>query len=202
MTSYGTAPPAPAKGSIGLALTAGLGAAVAGAFGWGLIAYVSRQQFSLVAVAVGLAVGYAVARFRAGDLIAAAASAVLAVIGCALGTFLALVFALAGAGVSMGSIVGHLDLIASAYPHALGGAAIAFWAVAAVVGFRIPLGPPRRRAAQPPAGQGAPEQPRPASPAAQPWFGTPASGTPASGTPASGTPASGTPAAGPAPGSG
>jgi len=191
MTPYGTAPPAPAKGSIGLGLAVGLGAAVAGAFAWGLIAYISQRQFSIVAVAVGLATGYAVARFRAGDLIAAAAGAVLAVIGCALGTFLALVFALAGAGVSMGSILRHLNLIASAYPHALGGLTILFWVIAAVVGFRIPLSQPRRRAAKPPAGQGAPAQPWPASPAGQPWFGQPPPGPPVGRSPADQSPASG-----------
>ncbi len=98
MTPYGTAPPAPARGSLGLALACGLGAAIGGAVVWGLIAYISRHQFSIVAVLLGLAVGSAVARFRHNDPLAAVASAVLAVLGCALGSFLALVFALAGAG--------------------------------------------------------------------------------------------------------
>ncbi len=46
MTSYGTAPPPPARGSIGLALVCGLGAAIGGAVVWGLIAYISKHQFS------------------------------------------------------------------------------------------------------------------------------------------------------------
>jgi hypothetical protein len=153
---YGRPPPDPGPGRLSLALVSGLGAAIAGAFGWGLIAYFSKHQFSVVAVLMGLAVGSAVARFRSGDPVAAAASALLAVLGCALGTFLALVFALAGAGVSVGSILGNLHLIIRAYPHALGGLALLFWAVAAFVGFRIPLRParrvpPRRGAPPPPA---------------------------------------------------
>jgi hypothetical protein len=156
MTPYGTAPPAPARGSLGVALACGLGAAIAGAIAWGLIAYISQRQFSVVALLMGLAVGSAVGRFRAGDLVAAFASALLALLGCALGTFLALVFALAGAGVSVRSILGHLNLIIQAYPHALGGLALVFWAIAAFVGFRIPLRkagrmPPRRGAPPPPA---------------------------------------------------
>jgi MFS family permease len=156
MTPYGTAPPAPARGSLGVALACGLGAAIGGAVVWGLIAYISKHQFSIVAVLMGLAVGSAVARFRNNDPLAAVASAVLAVLSCALGSFLALVFALAGAGVSVGPILGNLHLIIQAYPHALGGLALLFWAVAAFVGFRIPLRkarrvPPRRGAPPPPA---------------------------------------------------
>jgi hypothetical protein len=171
--SYGTAPPPAGKGSISLALASGLGAAVAGAFGWGLIAYVSQHQFSIVAVLMGLAVGSAVARFRPGDLPAAIASGILAVAGCALGTFLALVFGLAGAGVSMGSILGHLNLVIDAYPHALSGLTIIFWVIAAFAAFRIPFSRPARRGVPRPPAQGAPAQAWPASQAGQPAFGQP-----------------------------
>src|SRR5450759_3620464 len=81
MTPYGTAPPPSARGSLGLALVCGLGAAIAGAVVWGLIAYISKHQFSIVAVLMGLAVGSAVARFRNSDPLAAIASAVLAIFG-------------------------------------------------------------------------------------------------------------------------
>jgi hypothetical protein len=183
MTPYGTAPAPPEKGSIGLALVCGLGAAIAGAVVWGLIAYISKHQFSIVAVLIGLAVGSTVARFRTRDPLAAIASAVLAVLGCALGNFLALIFALAGAGVSVPSILGHLNLIAAAYPHSLGGITLLFWAIAAFIGFRIPFsktglrGVARRRGGQFPArgsrfpAPGAPVEPWPASRAAQPSFG-------------------------------
>ena len=76
MTFYGTASPSagsrPAqRGRLVLAVLAGLAAAVAGAFAWGLVAYLTKHQFSLVAVVIGVAVGGAVGKFRAGDPVAA-----------------------------------------------------------------------------------------------------------------------------------
>src|SRR5450755_578566 len=200
MTPYGTAPPPPARGSLGLALVCGLGAAIGGAVGWGLIAYISKHQFSIVAVLMGLAVGSAVARFRNSDPLAAIASAVLAIFGCALGSFLALVFALAGAGVSMGSILGHLNLIIQAYPHSLGGLTLVFWLIAAFIGFRLPFsrtglgGVARRRGGQLPA-SGAPARPWSPSQAGQPSFGQAPAGPLPFGQPSAGQPpAPGTPA--------
>jgi hypothetical protein len=207
MTPYGTAPPPPGKGSIGMALLSGLGAAIGGAIVWGLIAYFSKHQFSIVAVLMGLAVGSAVARFRAGDPVAAVASAVLAALGCALGTFLALVFALAGAGVSVSSILTHLNIIVQAYPHSLGGLALVFWAIAAFAAFRIPLSRTRRGRAAPRRGDqvpapGAPPEAWPASQAGPVSFGTPPAGS--FGEPPAGQPAFGEPPVGqfPAPGAG
>jgi hypothetical protein len=213
MTPYGTAPPAPARGSLGVALACGLGAAIAGAIAWGLIAYFSQRQFSVVAVLMGLAVGSAVARFRSRDPLAAIASAVLAVLGCALGSLLALIFALAGAGVSMGSILGHLNLIIQAYPHSLGGLTLLFWLIAAFIGFRIPFsktglgGVARRRGGEFPArggrfpAAGAPVEPWPASQAAQPSFGQlpaaqPSFGQPSAAQPPAAQPSFGQPSAG------
>jgi MFS family permease len=201
MTPYGTAPPAPARGSLGLALVCGLGAAIGGAVVWALVAYISKHQFSIVAVLMGLAVGSAVARFRSRDLLAAVASAVLAVLGCAFGSFLALVFALAGAGVSVGSILGHLNLIIQAYPHSLGGLALLFWLIAAFIGFRIPFsktglgGVARRRRGQFPA-SGAPAQPWSVSQAGQPSFGQPPADQPQAGQPSFGQPPADQPQAG------
>ena len=133
---------------------------------------------------MGLAVGSAVARFRHSDPIAAIASAVLAVLGCALGSFLALVFALAGAGVDVGSILGHLNLIIQAYPHSLGVLTLVFWLIAAYIGFRIPFsraglgGMAQRRGGRFPA-SGAPAQPWSPSQPGQPPFGPPPAGQPA-----------------------
>jgi hypothetical protein len=207
MTPYGTAPPAPPRGSLGLALVCGFGAAIAGAVVWGLIAYISKHQFSIVAVLMGLAVGSAVARFRSSDPLAAIGSAVLAIFGCALGSFLALVFALAGAGVSMGSILGHLNLIIQAYPHSLGGLTLVFWLIAAFIGFRIPFsrtglgGVARRRGGQLPA-SGAPARPWSPSQPGQPSFGQPQAGQPSFGQAPAGPLPFGQPSAGqpPAPG--
>jgi hypothetical protein len=163
-----------------LAVLAGLGAAVAGALAWGLVAYLTKHQFSLVAVVIGVAVGGAVGKFRAGDPVAAAASAVLALLGCALGAFLALVFTTLSAGIGLATILGHLNVLLSAYPHTVGILGVIFWLVAAYLGFRTALNGargqrPRRPAGAPtdwPAAPGQPTAPgQPASP--QPFFGPP-----------------------------
>ena len=193
MTFYGTASPSadsrPARrASMALAVLAGLGAAVAGALAWGLVAYLTKHQFSLVAVVIGVAVGGAVGKFRAGDPVAAAASAVLALLGCALGAFLALVFTTLSAGIGLATILGHLNVLLSAYPHTVGILGVIFWLVAAYLGFRTALGgrrgPQSRRA--PGHHPGAPGQPpapaQPADPQAgqagspRPFFGAPADG--------------------------
>jgi hypothetical protein len=141
MTSYGTAPPAAGRGGTGVALLAGAGAAVAGAFAWGLITYVTRHQFSLVAILVGVAVGYTVGRFRPGQAGTAVASGVLALLGCALGTFLALVFA--ALGTRAGRV--HLNVIMHAYPHSVGVLGVVFWLLAAFLGFRTAMSGPHPR---------------------------------------------------------
>jgi hypothetical protein len=140
MTSYGTAPEPAGRDRTAAAMLAGLAAAVAGAFVWGLITYLTKHQFSLVAVGVGVGVGYAVGRFRPGDVAAAAASGLLALLGCALGTFLALVFAALGAGIGLGRVLGHLNVIMSAYPGSVGVLGVVFWLLAAYLGFRTAMG--------------------------------------------------------------
>ena len=193
MTFYGTASPSAGsrpdqRGRLVLAVLAGLAAAVVGAFAWGLVAYLTKHQFSLVAVVIGVAVGGAVAKFRAGDPVAAAASAVLALLGCALGAFLALVFTTLGAGIGLATILGHLNVLVNAYPHTVGLLGVVFWLVAAFLGFRTALGGARRPQSRraPAHHPGAPGQPpvpgQPAEPQAgqagspRPFFGPPAGG--------------------------
>ncbi|MEP7023633.1 MAG: hypothetical protein ABJB47_07440 [Actinomycetota bacterium] len=136
---YGTPPPRPAPRHLAAALACGLGAALAGAAGWALVAYYARRDVTALALLAGPLVGVTVARQRRRDRAAAAGSAVLAVAACAAGSFLAVPFALAGAGVTVSSIVGHLGLIARAYPSGIGLRTAGFWAAAAVLGFWIPL---------------------------------------------------------------
>jgi hypothetical protein len=148
MPCYGTAPPPDGRADTGLALLAGLGAAVAGAFAWGLITYLTKHQFSVVAVLLGVAVGYAVGRRRPGQAAVAVASGVLALIGCALGTFLALIFAALGTGIGLGHVLGHLNVIMSAYPRSVGVLGVVFWLLAAFLGFRTAMSGPHPRASR------------------------------------------------------
>jgi len=137
---------APRRGSLGRALLAGAAAATAGAVVWALIADLTNHQFSLLAILVGVAVGYAVRRFRPGDAAAAAGGAAEALLGCALGTFLTLVFVALGAGAGPRTILRHLNVIVNAYPRSVGALGIFFWLIAAAVGFRLAMSGLRGRA--------------------------------------------------------
>jgi hypothetical protein len=135
----------PKRRGLAVALAGAAGAALACAAAWAAAAWATQHSLTVLALPLGAVTGAAVRRLRPGDRVAAAGSALLAVAGCAAGSFLAIPFALAGAGVSVSSITAHLDLIARGYPATLGALTIACWAAAAVLGFLIPaLLPPRR----------------------------------------------------------
>jgi hypothetical protein len=142
------------QGSPGMAVLAGLGVAVAGSVVWGLVAYVTKYQLSLLAIVLGFAVGAAV--FRAGGRVRntglAVAGAVLAVFGCALGSLVAEIMILRGQGIPLGLIMSHLDVVLREYPSAVGGLGLFFWVIAALYGYRNALGMPmwgRGRARRP-----------------------------------------------------
>jgi hypothetical protein len=180
-TSPQTSPAPARRGSIGGAVLAGLGAAVAGSIVWAIIAYFTKHQFSLVAILVGSLVGFTISRIRPGSAAAAAAGALLALLGCALGTFLALIFVQVREGTALNIVLRHLNVIAHAYPRSIGALGIVFWLMAAAFASANTLGlrhdrpghepqfdpPPeagevsgQRAAARPvPGGYGAPQAP-------------------------------------------
>jgi hypothetical protein len=152
-----TARPAGQQSTI-LALASALGIAIAGAVVWGLVARLFDVQLSLIGVLIGAGVGYAVARFRAGHLPTVVAGVVIAVFGCALGTFLAIVFTLLGDGFGLGDIFSHLNIVFHVYPSSVGGLGFVFWLIAGFAAFRVPFQSQRlaaRRGAVPPPGYGA-----------------------------------------------
>lgn len=126
-------------GSTAAALGAAAGAAIAGAIVWGLIALVIHKQLSLIGLAIGLAVGWLVARFRPGHLPTIVAGAVIAVAGCALGTLLGEIFLLLDAQVDLSVILAHLNLVLREYPGNVGALGAAFYALAAYGAVRAPL---------------------------------------------------------------
>jgi hypothetical protein len=141
------------------AIASALGIAIAGAVVWGLVARLFNVQLSLIGVLIGAGVGYAVARYRPGHLPTIAAGVVIAVFGCALGTFLALVFSLLGDGFALGDILSHLSAVFRAYPSAVGGFGLFFWLVAGFAAYRVPAHSQRmaaRTGAAPPPGYGSP----------------------------------------------
>jgi hypothetical protein len=155
-----TAPAGTQSSAIALGLAAAI--ALAGAVVWGLVEYLIHYQLSLLGVAIGGGIGYVVARHRPGHWPTIIAGAVLAVLSCAFGTFLAEIFVLLNLGASMSSILGHLNIVIRAYPHGINGIGVLFWAVAAFFAIRIPLqshAANRRAAAAGYPGPGAPPQP-------------------------------------------
>jgi hypothetical protein len=144
-----------------LALGSAAGAALAGAVVWGLIALLVHRQLSLIGLAIGLAVGALVARFRPGHRPTIAAGAVVAVAGCALGTLLGQVFLLLSAQVSLPVIMSHLNLVLRAYPRNVGALGVGCYLIAGYAAVRVPL---RGRGLAPgagaPAAEPAPESDR------------------------------------------
>jgi hypothetical protein len=129
-----------------VALSIATGAAIVGAAVWGLVALLVHRQLSLLSLLIGAAVGVAIARYRPGHLPTIVSGAVIAVAGCALGTLLAIVFTLLDARVGAGAIVAHANVVARAYPSAVGWLGLLFWVLAAYPAVRLPL-----RAARQPA---------------------------------------------------
>ncbi len=150
MATFGAGPQAQRPGRLGQAVLAGIGVAACGSLVWGLIAYFTKYQFSLMALLMGLAVATVVVRVAGGTRSPglAVTCAVLAVLGCALGSLVAEVLVLLGHGIPASVIMAHLDLVLRAYPSAVGGIGFVFWALGALYGYRIAMGAPvwRRRA--------------------------------------------------------
>lgn len=138
------------KPSTLLALGLAVAAAVAGAVLWGLVALLIHRQLSLIGLLIGLGAGSAVAKYRPGHRPTVIAGAVIAVAGCALGTFLAIVFTLLNAQVSLATIMSNLSIILRGYPSAVGALGLLFWLIAAYAAVRVPLRSQRAAAAPPP----------------------------------------------------
>jgi hypothetical protein len=136
------------KQSTLLALSLAVAAAAAGAVLWGLVALVIHRQLSLIGPLMGLGAGSSVARYRPGHRPTVIAGAVIAVAGCALGTFLAIVFTLLDEQVSLGTITSNLTIILREYPSAVGALGLLFWLIAAYAAVRVPLRS-QRAAAEP-----------------------------------------------------
>jgi hypothetical protein len=174
--------------SVGVAVLVGAVVAIACALVWGVIAYSTKYQFSIMAILVGLAVGTVVARVgRVRSTGLAIASALLAVFGCALGSLVAEILILLRNGVPLSEILSGLNIVFRFYPSAVGGLGFVFWALAAFYGYRIAMGMPmrwgfRRRRSR------VLGQPYGTSPYGTPPYGTPPYGTPPYGTPPYGSP--------------
>ena len=162
MATSGIDPQAQPPGRLGQAVLAGIGVAVGGALVWGLIAYLIKHQFSLMALLIGFAVATVVVRVAGGTRSPGlgAICAVLAVFGCALGSLVAEILVLLGHGVPASVIMANLNLVLREYPSAVGGLGFVFWLLGAFYGYRIAMGAPAwgRRATRPGLPQGDSQQ--------------------------------------------
>jgi hypothetical protein len=140
MINFGS-PSQPPRGNAGMAVLAGLVVAIACAVLWGVIAYATKYQFSIMAILVGLAVGTVMARIgRVRTPAFGVASAVLAVFGCALGSLVAEILILNRSGLALSEILSQLNVVFHFYPSAVGGLGFLFWVFAALYGYRIGMG--------------------------------------------------------------
>jgi hypothetical protein len=165
--------------SVGVAVLVGAVVAIACALVWGVIAYSTKYQFSIMAILVGLAVGTVVARVgRVRSTGLGIASALLAVFGCALGSLVAEILILLRNGASLSEILSGLNIVFRFYPSAVGGLGFAFWALAALYGYRIAMGMPMRWGFRRRRGSRVLGQPYGTSPYGTSPYGTPPYGSP------------------------
>jgi hypothetical protein len=130
------------KPSTVIALALAVAVAIAGALLWGLVAMLFNLQLSLLGLLLGAGVGVVVARYRVGHLPTMITGAGIAVAGCALGTFLGMVFKALDSHVPLSYILGHLTGqygLLHYFPGEVGVLGLLFWAVAAYAAIRIPL---------------------------------------------------------------
>jgi hypothetical protein len=129
------------RGSIAISLA--IGVALAGAVAWGLVAILINLQLSLFGLLIGAGVGAVVAKYRPGHWPTIVTGAVIAIAGCALGTYLSMVFQELKDHFSVSFVLGHLGGgpygLLHYYPRQVGWLGLLFWAVAAYAAIRIPL---------------------------------------------------------------
>lgn len=169
-------------GGNGKAVVIGIGAMLLGAIIWAVITALTKHEFSLVAVGVGALIGLSMFTARPTSVGIALLAALLTVIGCALGEFLA------GAAVgSQESSVSFTQFLKLEFQHigpflrAMGGRTYLFWAIGAVAAFsmtfrriqaaRMMAGPPAAPAPYAQYGQAPPygQQPQPPYGQQQPY---------------------------------
>jgi hypothetical protein len=130
---------APAGGGNGKAIAFGVGVMFLGAIGWALIGAVTKHEFSLVAIGIGALIGVAMYAARPTSIGIAVVAAVLTIIGCALGEFLAIAF-VGGheAGIGVGQALKlELQHPKELYFNSLDGKSYLFWVIGAVAAFGV-----------------------------------------------------------------
>lgn len=141
---------APRSTGLGRGIGYGLVAALAGAAAWAVLTAVTNYKLGLVAVGIGLLVGYAMARSGSTDSRLPYAGAVVALLGCFVGDVLTdahglatAVNALGGDQVSMFTVLRKMledpRFFGDVYKAGFRGMDVLFYAIAAYEGFKFSL---------------------------------------------------------------
>lgn len=142
-----------AQQNIGLAILAGIGAALAGAVVWAVITVVTKMELGLIAIALGYIVGRAVREAGKGiDMQFGVAGAICALFGCVLGNVLsALAFYAQHNGLDYSALLAQLtpDLVARISSVFFQPMDLIFYAIAIYEGFRFSFKYRRPRAQKP-----------------------------------------------------
>jgi hypothetical protein len=126
------------RGGNGKAIGLGILAMILGAALWAVITVVTEHEFSLVAVGIGALVGLTMFSARPTSTGIAAVAALLTVIGCALGEFLAIpAYVAHKEGIGFGKLI-NLELKQpKLYFDSLDGRTYLFWAIGAAAAFSM-----------------------------------------------------------------
>lgn len=136
------APPADA-GNVGMAVAAGLVAALVGAILWAVVTVTTKYQIGFMAVGVGLLVAWAVRSFGKGSAMTFSyIGGALALLGCLLGNLLSACGFLAEArDVPLLPLVGRVlaspDIATSLLSATFSGMDLLFYAIAVYEGFKL-----------------------------------------------------------------
>src|SRR3954452_6971644 len=126
------------RGGNGKAIVIGILAMILGAGLWAAVTVVTEHEFSLVAIGVGALVGLAMFSARPTNAGIAAVAALLTVIGCALGEFLAIpAYVARKDGIGFGRLIDLELLHPKLYFDSLDGKTYLFWAIGAVSAFSM-----------------------------------------------------------------
>jgi hypothetical protein len=130
--------PARPRGGNGKAIALGVLAMIIGAGLWAVVTVVTEREFSLVAIGIGALVGLTMFSAKPTSTGIAAVAALLTVIGCALGEFLAIpAYVSHKEGIGFGKLI-NLELKEPRlYFDSLDGKTYLFWAIGAVAAFSM-----------------------------------------------------------------
>lgn len=126
-------------GGNGRAIAIGFGAMFLGALVWALIGALTKHEFGLIAIGIGLLIGLAMYTARPTSPGVAAVAAVWTLIGCAIGEIFAFAFVFGDAtGIGFSeALKTTMEHLGSFFTDVVSGKSYLFWVIGAVASFGI-----------------------------------------------------------------